>query len=471
MDPIIFAAFCGLIFVIGFIGNSEEAKNNKKQRTQHIAQFALPPDIFERLRKHHPNLTEQDYLQVCAGLRQFFRTYLDSNFLYVSMPSKVVADLWHEFILYTQDYEAFCNKAFGRFFHHTPAVALHSPANMKKYHWRQFNTPSLKLKAPEGLAKAASERSNEGLRRCWWHACTAEVISPENPARLPLLFELDTKLKIRDGFQYAPEITAQMRTDKFTADFPMGAWALVVLFGTDFSNRHINGSNNDGGGDGGGGSGFGGAVVANKLHHQTTDVACATSVIEAEASVTLAWFLFTGIWNLIVWVSITTSWDNGKIDGYMDILSLVSFPVFGLFLIFDGFSKVLARWRIGNPKLHFTHLPHIGMENFAAQITFVPPLGKQSLWPKSHYTLSLECRCTHVDNNGGESPDEKILWANTKLYPQLPHGTKVIDMLLDLRGNLPPSGKLPERGNEIVWHIILKGFSGEVKFVLPMGAG
>ena len=54
------------------------------------------------------------------GLRQFFLAYLMSGKRYVSMPSQVADDLWHEFILYTREYDAFCRRAFGGFLHHTP---------------------------------------------------------------------------------------------------------------------------------------------------------------------------------------------------------------------------------------------------------------------------------------------------------------------------------------------------------------
>ncbi len=58
------------------------------------------------------------------------------------MPSQVADDLWHEFILYTRDYDAFCRRAFGGFLHHTPAVVL-----------------------------SEHRKSNEGLRRVWWYCC------------------------------------------------------------------------------------------------------------------------------------------------------------------------------------------------------------------------------------------------------------------------------------------------------------
>ncbi len=43
------------------------------------------------------------------------------------MPSQVVDDAWHEFILFTRAYQQYCNKALGRYLHHTPAEAMDSP--------------------------------------------------------------------------------------------------------------------------------------------------------------------------------------------------------------------------------------------------------------------------------------------------------------------------------------------------------
>ena len=95
---------------------------------------------------------------------------------HVSMPSQVADDLWHEFILYTREYDAFCRRAFGGFLHHTPAVVL-----------------------------SEHRKSNEGLRRVWWYCCKYENIDPVSPTRLPLLFALDSKLKIANGFVYHPD--------------------------------------------------------------------------------------------------------------------------------------------------------------------------------------------------------------------------------------------------------------------------
>lgn len=143
-------------------------------RAEFIRQYRFPNGLFDKLQKKRPELSLKDCQLVSLALRKFFLSYVKSGRKPVSMPSQVVDDLWHEFILYTKSYEAFCSRAFGRFMHHTPASAL---SNIREH--------------------------DIGLRRCWWHACREESINPRKPTRLPLLFAMDSKLNIPDGFRYA----------------------------------------------------------------------------------------------------------------------------------------------------------------------------------------------------------------------------------------------------------------------------
>jgi hypothetical protein len=87
-------------------------------------------------------------------LRQFFVAYRMSGKRFVSMPSRVADELWHEFILYTREYQRFCRRAFGGFMHHSPATVL-----------------------------GENRKSNAGLRRVWWYCCKYENIDPRNPTR------------------------------------------------------------------------------------------------------------------------------------------------------------------------------------------------------------------------------------------------------------------------------------------------
>jgi hypothetical protein len=143
-------------------------------RAEYVRSYMFPPGLFDKLRTKHPNLTTKECQLVAHALRQFFLSYLKSGGQLVAMPSQVADDLWHEMILYTRHYERFCKQAFGRFMHHTPAAVM-----------------------------GANQRSNAGLRRTWWRCCLEENINPRKPTRLPLLFVLDDKLKIANGFRYA----------------------------------------------------------------------------------------------------------------------------------------------------------------------------------------------------------------------------------------------------------------------------
>lgn len=207
------------------------------RRESYIRSFVLPTGLFEKLRQHYPQLSAKECQLVSHGLRQFFLAHLKSGRKYVSMPSQAADELWHEFILYTKNYQLFCQKAFGRFLHHTPAVVLSN-----------------------------SQASNAGMRRCWRYACLEENINPVRPTRLPLLFALDGKLNILNGFHYVADCEASR---KQRSDGTQGA---VVYCGGDFSSAGFDGGTDGldasgsgdgdgagaGAGDGCGGGGCGG---------------------------------------------------------------------------------------------------------------------------------------------------------------------------------------------------------------------
>lgn len=192
------------------------------RREAYIRDFVLPKGLFDKLLDRHPQLTLKDCQLVSQGLRQFFLAHLKSGRRYVSMPSQAVDDLWHELILHTRTYQSVCSQAFGRFLHHTPAVALNS-----------------------------GRTGDEGLRRCWWQACREENIHPRLPSRLPLLFALDAKLNIANGIRYVANcdgVRRQGREENGDA---------TPYCGTDLAAKGDGGCGGGCGGDGGSSSGDG----------------------------------------------------------------------------------------------------------------------------------------------------------------------------------------------------------------------
>jgi hypothetical protein len=162
--------------------------------------------------------------------------HLRSRRKFVGMPSQVVDAAWHEFILHTRGYAAWCDTAFGRLLHHTPAEVLGS-----------------------------DPKRNDGLRRTWYWCCKEEGINPRTPSRLPLLFALDTKFAVAGGYRYVPDcsdIDRQSKDGSYCGtsfgggDGGGGAPGDADGFGGSDGSSGDGGS--DGGGDGGCGGGCGG---------------------------------------------------------------------------------------------------------------------------------------------------------------------------------------------------------------------
>lgn len=142
-------------------------------RANFIAAFPLRERLDRRLAARRPELDEAQRDEVFEGLRDYFLICNLAGRRMVAMPSQAVDDAWHEFILFTRQYDSFCSRAFGRFLHHTPTEAM--------------NTPT---------------QASDGLKRAWRLACAHEKIDPKAPERLPRLFALDAALGIAGGFVY-----------------------------------------------------------------------------------------------------------------------------------------------------------------------------------------------------------------------------------------------------------------------------
>ncbi len=138
-----------------------------------IESFPYQRHLDARLAARRPELTPAQRTEVFHALKDYFLICNRAGRRMVSMPSQVADDAWHEFILFTRLYAGFCNKAFGRFLHHTPAEAMASPT-----------------------------LASQGIKRAWRLACALEGFDPKQPMALPRLFSIDATLGIAGGFVY-----------------------------------------------------------------------------------------------------------------------------------------------------------------------------------------------------------------------------------------------------------------------------
>lgn len=196
---------------------------SRQRRAAYIDGFPYQRMLDKRLAARRPELSAEQREQVFVGLNDYFHLCRQAGRRMVAMPSQAVDDAWHEFILFTRQYDKFCAHAFGRFLHHTPAEAMSTPT-----------------------------QASDGLKRAWRLACAREKIDPKQPERLPRLFALDTALGIAGGFVYRLDCLA-------TSGGAAGSGFCASHIGCSSGCSGDSGSSDsaDGGGDGGGCGGGG----------------------------------------------------------------------------------------------------------------------------------------------------------------------------------------------------------------------
>jgi hypothetical protein len=153
-----------------------------KKQTQNFAyidEYAFHSGVVKRFTQTRPELSPEEVSTVVLALKDYFKIHNRAAGKFLSMPSQVVDVLWHEFILFTKEYDTFCKGAIGHYLHHVPSEAMQDK-------------------------KVASD----GIKNTWVYACELEEINPKNPTKLPRLFLLDKKFNIKNGFYYTRDCSS-----------------------------------------------------------------------------------------------------------------------------------------------------------------------------------------------------------------------------------------------------------------------
>ena len=135
-------------------------------------EFDFPPKVAKKLKEKYPKASQSDIQVAFCGAISYFilcKKYRGHN---IPMPSVVVDEVWHEFILHTRDYEAFCEKYLGFFLHHIP---------------NDDENP-----VDEKTAK-------EQILSLWILACQEEGFDPTSAEAKPSLFYADVLFKERSS--------------------------------------------------------------------------------------------------------------------------------------------------------------------------------------------------------------------------------------------------------------------------------
>ena len=138
------------------------------KRKRFIKNYLFPSSVIKKTKEKYPHLNDVEIDMISKALKDYFYITHVVGKLYISMPSKIVSDFWHEFSFSNENYEKFCKKAFG-----------------KEIQWIEA----------EGI-------EGKGIQRIWENVCVLENIDPLIPEKVPRLFRLDRLLKVKNGFWY-----------------------------------------------------------------------------------------------------------------------------------------------------------------------------------------------------------------------------------------------------------------------------
>jgi hypothetical protein len=193
-----------------------KSRLHRKRRRAFIESYTFPPALEVKLAKEFPD--DRHVAIALEGLREWYLACLAAPGETLGMPSRAVDIAWHEMILMTRSYHAFCQRAFGHYLHHSPEAVMDEPIG-------------------DSLAR------------------TLEVLERQSPAivGVPLLFAVDAELGIADGFVWQEHDLAHVRDAR--AAHAGGSCAGGTAGGGGAGCGTSCGSSCGGGGCGGGGSG------------------------------------------------------------------------------------------------------------------------------------------------------------------------------------------------------------------------
>ena len=132
-------------------------RRRQLRNEDYIWQFQFPERIEERCRHHHPDLTHEDWKLIEQGLREWFLCCAWRDGEVLGMPSRLVDEAWHEFILDSRAYTEFCQE---------PSASTSTTPRRSRCR-RRWQARSTRPRGPGTgpAAKAGESRSSGGSTR------------------------------------------------------------------------------------------------------------------------------------------------------------------------------------------------------------------------------------------------------------------------------------------------------------------
>jgi hypothetical protein len=234
--PLVFLVGVAVIVILAVRSQRSTKARQRNTRREFIERYPFPALLRRKLERAYPALNNAQIDIILEGLRQWFLLIARHPGRRFGMPSVAVDTAWHEFILMTRDYEAFCKQAFAEYLHHTPN---HGGSSADKERDALSQTYALGPVAALGIGGAIAGSAAAGIG----------------------LFDIDRELAIEGGHLYTSTELGEL-TRRHAASMPAGGGGDGggTFSVSDDPGGHglEGGSASDGGSGGGDGGGCGG---------------------------------------------------------------------------------------------------------------------------------------------------------------------------------------------------------------------
>lgn len=181
---IIVLTVLAILAVVICYGRAENIDKRKAQAA--LLEYRIPTLVLEVFRRDNPTLSADHQDLAFQGLREYFMLMLLDQQRGIrrslAMPSTLVDDAWHAFMLCSAEYERFCRKCFGKMIHHTP-----NPSS------QPGQVPSHTRFKSDVLNTWASYRDNKKAH--------PEFFPDDSP--VPLLFRADSQSGRQNGWVWS----------------------------------------------------------------------------------------------------------------------------------------------------------------------------------------------------------------------------------------------------------------------------
>ena len=260
-SPLVLGIALAVLIIAWVIRSRNRHQKLRAERADFIRKYTFPAGLRFRLDQAHSNFSGEQIALMLEGLRAYFQLVAANPRARLGMPSKAVDGAWHEFILLTQNYADFCDKAFGRFLHHTPHNGNQTAERDGLALTYGLSLGGASAKAASGtkagmnpLGAAGAIGAFGGIGGIGSVAFAGAAGSMALSGRD--LFTLDQTLGIEGGNSYSPNQLSELqkRYQQMQASTDSGSGGDS---GSVDGHGHGHGGSDSGGGDGGG-SGCGG---------------------------------------------------------------------------------------------------------------------------------------------------------------------------------------------------------------------